>query len=678
LLYFLSDNLKFNSIESTIQTSSFNDLILNPEYDVKQEKKELNMYKKLYTNIIILSYVIIITVCFIIFLYSASKHTNLCSYEEYLTYIINGVIIITIIGLSVNMTLSGINQEESILKGVDIKKSEAMSSLSLSSNQLTIIVFLVMYNIFLSKIFNDSCLKSIIEKISSYFNFKPILDQICIKLLSNNVPVPFPFIKKSSSNNSNVYCVTDFEYNPLSSEVWYSIVGCIIYLITFALYYKIIIKDMKNTNNSNLLMFFIVFILFISIILFINNSKVIQESYFNNSLTSYTYAIIAYSFLFCIGTILLYFLSYDEKVKTTFKHLLTYSLFILFGIFFLFSLISWIIQLCKSFTTNTTSVIGVTLNIAIIITIMAILFKMISYSDYYKESPLLQVIIGSVFYIPCFLISCVNKLTGYYKENKSSIQDININLTDIVLLIIIIILYLLYYYLPNIYTKYSSQGGKLLIQEPIYLNNKKILINDSSTEKSLHTYSYGLSCWVFIDGGSSVNSANDKLCSILNYGNKPNLKYKGKNNTFVITYDNKNKKENIDNKYKLDEFGNIIIYETNDLLLQKWNNIIFNYSSGIIDIFINGDLKQSYEGNIPYMKNDNIVSGQEDGINGGICNVVYYNNALTMEKISNIYNSVKMLNPPILLNYYDSLYLSSLKVENITEKIGLTQLKKIE
>ena len=46
-----------------------------------------------------------------------------------------------------------------------------------------------------------------------------------------------------------------------------------------------------------------------------------------------------------------------------------------------------------------------------------------------------------------------------------------------------------------------------------------------------------------------------------------------------------------------------------------------------------------------------------------------------MEKISNIYNSVKLLNPPILLNYYDSLYLSSLKVENITQQIGLNQIK---
>jgi len=32
------------------------------------------------------------------------------------------------------------------------------------------------------------------------------------------------------------------------------------------------------------------------------------------------------------------------------------------------------------------------------------------------------------------------------------------------------------------------------------------------------------------------------------------------------------------------------------------------------------------------------------------------------------------LNPPILMNYYDSLYLSSIKVENATEKIGLNQI----
>jgi hypothetical protein len=677
LLYFLTNNVKLNSFQESISTSSFNSLILNPEYE-KKEHFDLNTYKDMYTKMLILGYTIITTVCFIIFLYSACKYTNLCSYKEYLTYIINGVIIIAIIGLSVKMTISGISSEKStLLKGGSIKMSEVISSLSLSGGQLTIITFLVMYNIFISKLFNDTCLHSILENIKTKFNLKPILDQICFKVLSDNVPIPF-----ISNSNSKVYCVTDFKYNPLSNEVWYTIIGCIIYIMTFVLYYIIITKDMKTTNNSNLLMFFIVFILFVSILLFINNSNVIKESYFNNALTSYIYAIIVYSILFGIGTIIIYFLSYDDKINVKFKHALTYSLFILFAIFFLFSLISWFIQLFSSFSvTNSdgsTNVLSIILNLAIIITIMAILFKMISYTSYYKESPLLQVIIGSVFYIPCLFISLINYITGYYNQHKGSIPTTpSINSTDIVLLLLIIILYLLYFYLPTFYTTFSSQGGTMLIKEPIYLNNKKALMSYPTllkADKSIHSYSYGLSCWVFIDGGSSVNSASNKLCSILNYGDKPNLQYKGKNNTFVITYNN-NDKDVIDNKFKLDEFGNVIVYETNDLLLQKWNNIIFNYSSGIMDIFINGELKQSYEGNIPYMKHDTISSGQDDGIHGGICNVVYYNKELTMEKISNIYNSVKLLNPPILLNYYDSLYLSSLKIENMTEKIGLNQIK---
>ncbi len=677
LLYFLMNNTKLNSFQDSISTSSFNNLILNPEYE-KKEEISLTTYKNMYTKILILGYTIITTVCFIIFLYSASKYTNLCSYKEYLTYIINGVIIISIIGLSVKMTISGIDSEKSTLfKGGSIKMTEVISSLSLSSGQLTVITFLVMYNIFLSKIFNDTCLQSMLENIKQTLNLKPILDQICFKVLSDNIPIPF-----ISNSSSKVYCVTDFEFNPLSNEIWYTIIAGIIYIVTFALYYIIITKDMKTTNNSNLLMFFIVFILFVSILLFINNSTVIKDSYFNNALTSYIYAIIVYSILFGIGTIIIYFLSYDDKINVKFKHALTYSLFILFAIFFLFSLISWFIQLFSSFSiTNSdgsTSVISIILNLAIIITIMAILFKMISYTSYYKESPLLQVIIGSVFYIPCLFISLINYITGYYKENKGSIPTTpSINLTDIVLLLMIIILYLLYFYLPTFYTAFSSQGGTMLIKEPIYLNNKKQLMSYPTllrAEKSIHSYSYGLSCWIFIDGGSSVNSANNKFCSILNYGDKPNLKYKGQNNTFIITYNN-NDTNVVDNQFNLDEFGNVIIYETTDLLLQKWNNIIFNYSSGIMDIFINGELKQSYEGNIPYMKHDIISSGQNDGIHGGICNVVYYNKELTMEKISNIYNSVKLLNPPILLNYYDSLYLNSLKVENITQQIGLNQIK---
>ena len=74
------------------------------------------------------------------------------------------------------------------------------------------------------------------------------------------------------------------------------------------------------------------------------------------------------------------------------------------------------------------------------------------------------------------------------------------------------------------------------------------------------------------------------------------------------------------------------------------------------------------------MKNDNITVGSENGIHAGICNIIYFDTNLSLEKIGYIYNSVKMLNPPILLNYYDRLYTSSLQIENVTYDIGLKQV----
>jgi hypothetical protein len=74
------------------------------------------------------------------------------------------------------------------------------------------------------------------------------------------------------------------------------------------------------------------------------------------------------------------------------------------------------------------------------------------------------------------------------------------------------------------------------------------------------------------------------------------------------------------------------------------------------------------------MNQYDILVGEENGLNGGICNVVYFNNKLNMKQIYYLYNSVKHLDPPIMLNVYNMLYLKSLKIENFTKRFGLTQV----
>ena len=106
-------------------------------------------------------------------------------------------------------------------------------------------------------------------------------------------------------------------------------------------------------------------------------------------------------------------------------------------------------------------------------------------------------------------------------------------------------------------------------------------------------------------------------------------------------------------------------------MLQKWNNIIINYNSGVLDIFLNGELVKSSIGVVPYYTLDNLTIGQENGIKGGICNVVYFKQALTSSNIYYLYNMVKEINPPILNDSNKTIL-----EENI--KSSVTSIKKSE
>ena len=628
LIFIFADNLS-SMIDYGLPTAQSNLLYNNNYVEKIQEdpyfKNLNNILHQDNINILILCYYIIIFICFIIFLVSANKTSSQCKFGDYSIYVINAIIIVILLFLSIDMTNKGKSKMESksFNEYFNIKNSVLLKEyrIDMTPQDNSKIFFLIIYNVLISKFFNDDCFS-----------------------IMNKYP---------------------------------SLIIALTYIITIGIYYKIINTADKSKNASNILLYFIVLILFIAVILSINNSKIGVLSSFNGTISSYIYAIIAFSVIFGISYIYIYIKKLDTSVKNDeFITTLTYSLFTLFGLFFFFTLINWIIQLIKTFTFTKSSILGVILNIAIIITLMAILFKMITYTSYYKESPLLQVVIGSVFYIPCIFISLLDKITGIYKNNKDNISNnlSNFNLTDVLLIIIAVILYILYFNFTNIYTKYSSQGGEILLKEPLSTDSKKLLSSYNSLvspENNVHSYNYGLSCWLFIDGSNTT----DKFYSLLDYGGKPNIKYRGVDNTFMITIDNKMVNGNpIKEKNNLDESGNVIIYKNTNLLLQKWNNIVINYKSGILDIFINGELIQSFKGYIPYMRKDDITSGDKDGIHGGICNVVYFDKSLNLVQIQNVYNSVKDLNPPILLNFYDDLYIGSLKVENLTQMLGLNQI----
>jgi hypothetical protein len=82
---------------------------------------------------------------------------------------------------------------------------------------------------------------------------------------------------------------------------------------------------------------------------------------------------------------------------------------------------------------------------------------------------------------------------------------------------------------------------------------------------------------------------------------------------------------------------------------QKWNNLVMNFTSTQADLFVNGQLENTYlfEGNPPnYLPTDYVTIGQDKGLDGAICNVVYYPKNISLIEIANNYNLLAMRNPP--------------------------------
>lgn len=310
-----------------------------------------------------------------------------------------------------------------------------------------------------------------------------------------------------------------------------------------------------------------------------------------------------------------------------------------------------------SAASSASSIFRLIVNVLIIIVIAALVYKLISYTSVYQESPLIQLIVNVIFYIPCLLVSFIDnflKITGLdelavkIKNKKSGL--FNPSRTDYVLLVIAIILNIIYFVYPYVATNNATRGGKLLLDKPIYTNKVTVLDTyqnlNGSSEIEYFSYTYAISFWVYIDAATpDMSIAYNKYTTLLNYGNKPNVMYRGKDNTLMITMEDfgpntpaNNKIKEFQKNYELDDLGNRIIYVKSDVLLQKWNNIIINYNGGTLDIFYNGELVRSAIEVIPYMKKDVLSVGTEKGIHGGICSVYYFNKTLNIQQIYNLYN----------------------------------------
>jgi hypothetical protein len=322
------------------------------------------------------------------------------------------------------------------------------------------------------------------------------------------------------------------------------------------------------------------------------------------------------------------------------------ALLVLFGIIISSLIIFWIVYNIQNLSSNS-SIVSLILNLFLVIILLGLIYKTINVnlpSGNSKKNGFFNIIINLIFYIPCIFSDAFDMI------GKFAAGEINSTTAgSLMMLVVAILLIVAYFGLPKLINKFSLQGGKQLVNKPVYTNSQYSL----GTYEELNgnpdfDYQYAISFWVFLDAvGPNTNASYEKYTSLLNFGNKPNILYNGKINTLMITMQQKNLEKTTNNKFiEFDDNGNRILYKSNDILLQKWNNIIINYNGGVLDIFLNGELVKSDAGVVPYYTLDNLTIGESDGLRGGICNVVYFNKPLTASKIKNVYNSVKFKTPP--------------------------------
>ena len=335
----------------------------------------------------------------------------------------------------------------------------------------------------------------------------------------------------------------------------------------------------------------------------------------------------------------------DKNASETKLDLFKRALLMLFGTLVSILIIVWLVYNLQHLS-GQSSIVSFIINILLVLAVLSLIYKIIftksPSGNNKKQNAFSDLIMNILFYIPCIFSGIFD---GLMKQGNKEYTEEN---SYWYMLVLAIVLFIIYFSLPFLYYFISQQGGKLLINQPVYTNTEQALGSYDEFNNGVYDYNYAISFWVFFDAFPPGTNANySKYTSILSYGDKPNVLYNASENTLLITM-KKDDEFKSDNKLiELDDNGNRIIYKNSNVLLQKWNNIIINYNGGVMDIFLNGELVKSNNGVVPYYKLDNLTVGQNNGYIGGLCNLVYHPKTLTATNIYFIYNTLKNSSPPI-------------------------------
>ena len=304
------------------------------------------------------------------------------------------------------------------------------------------------------------------------------------------------------------------------------------------------------------------------------------------------------------------------------------------------------------------------LNIAILVGILAMVVRFIGAEapNYISGPPTWSSLLFKILiYIPCLFLN----LADYFRGELKLAQR---QWSYVILLFFEIVFIALLFLLPKVFDAVVNHNGEVILDKVLPLNERSDPIDvttsnsDSSITYSLTPslanniktntphYSYGISAWFYIHPEPPKNSYSSSSISILNFGTDanqndttpqgaPQILFNPNGNQLIISV--------------LTETNNTTsVTLPNPILLQRWNHIFINFNNnGIMDVFLNNNLESSTPNIIPKLPKTLIVGSNPGGIYGQACNVVYYKDVVGSQGISWIYNTHKLLNPPLKPNF---------------------------
>ena len=293
------------------------------------------------------------------------------------------------------------------------------------------------------------------------------------------------------------------------------------------------------------------------------------------------------------------------------------------------------------------------INIAILVGIFAMVVKFIGAEapGYISGPPSWSgLLFKTLIYLPCLCLDAVDFVKNEFKLAQTQ-------WTYFILLIIEIILVALLFILPKAFDAVINHNGEVILDGvlPLNVNNDEIQVtttdsNNNPTvsltpsladnvKNSKPTYNYGLSAWFYIHPqprNTNLSYTKSGGVQILDFSG-PTINYDASNNVINIIVSGTPISQ--------------ISQPKSQIPLQRWNHLFINFNNnGIMDVFLNNKLETSVPNVIPPLPTG-LTVGQNPGIYGQACNVVYYRNVLGSDAISWIYNTHKHLNPPISPNF---------------------------